>query len=96
MAVKTKNYEAILEKRTFRTAQLFGGLQHNINALAGTILPEKLEENVRELIKKTLATYNARVEAGDVLNFGNGASHFWISKEADKERVILIRFENEY
>jgi len=96
MAVKTKNYELTLEQKTHRTQQLFGSLQYLISQLALVSKPEALERLVREQIKKSLETYNSKVPNGDILHYGGGASHLWISRVTDNERVILIRFENEY
>ena len=83
MAVKTKNYELTLEQKTHRTQQLFGSLQYLISQLALVSKPEALERLVREQIKKSLETYNSKVPNGDMLHYGGGASHLWISRVTD-------------
>ena len=96
MAVKTKNYELTLEQKTHRTQQLYGSLQYLVNELTRITKPELLETVIRAEIKNRIETYNSKVPNGDMLHTGGGASHLWISKQSDNERVILIRFENEY
>lgn len=100
MAVKTKSYEVIFEKQGYCDMMLV----ELISNLQDTILPDKLQDEVRNCILETLKKYNATAaEFGEEFYLNSGASHFgiWLrnlDSEADEagERWALIRFTNDY
>ena len=96
MAVKTHNYEVIREDMSPSTNGIFLCVEELVTKLSETESPEQLEGRIRSAIDNLINEVNANKEVAEHLIWGGGASHLWISRKIDTERIILIRFENEY
>lgn len=101
--VQTSNYEVILEADSTPLLQtIFTTLKDKVAGYEKEVKPEHLQDKVRAEVKAAVEFYNREAGAeATQLQFGNGASHFWISlwqKDLSvlPERVILITFKNSY